>query len=324
MKSFPILMAVMFSSPSLGLFGQSKLFNFTTGRESFLIRGSIGAPLTNIFCWKEKVATLGRFWESVSIEIVTEESEETKVHFGKNVETVEEEAALDAVFWFQSSPSLIRGKIVRTSPFRKFCIAVTTSETYHVTGHLYNVDVSLLALSLAGLALFSSSTYLARLRSVACVSSLMINFLSVCLCSHWTRRKLRLILQTLHTAALLTVTFLLCSPRHDGGAGSFLTWGTHCLTHSPHQRSHVFSGYVTTCIAISMVTTRQRSARSIALFLKMVSLGLVWASSYNQVASSLVVACMFVLSSPFATEPEQVVKIQETTSQALDDLRRYC
>ena len=246
-------MAVMFSSPSLGLFGQSKLFNFTTGRESFLIRGSIGAPLTNIFCWKEKVATLGRFWESVIIEIVTEESEETKVHFGKNVETVEEEAALDAVFWFQSSPSLIRGKIVRTSPFRKFCMAVTTSETYHVTGHLYNVDVGLLSLSLTGLALFSSSTYLARVRPVACVSSLMINFLSVCLCSHWTRR----------------------------------------------------------------------SSRSIALFLKMVSLGLVWASSYNQVASSLVAACMFVLSSPFATEPEQVVKIQETTSQALDDLRRY-
>ena len=179
MKYFPYLMAVIVSSlvnPSRGLFGQNKLLNITTGNESFLVKGSLGAPLTSIFCWVGKPATLGRFWESLLIEIVADR-ENSKVHLDRNVEIVEEAAAIDAVFWFDSSASQVPGDSIYINPFKESCIAVTTSESYTIICHLLHVDINLLVMSLLGLALFATSRYLARLEPVSLISSHLINLM---------------------------------------------------------------------------------------------------------------------------------------------------
>ena len=233
MKPFLVLLAVI---PSLGkrLFGQTKLYNFTTGRESFLITGSIGAPLTNIFCWKEKQATLGRFWESGLIEIDARSSEDLKVHLDTSAEIVQEEASRESVFWFYRSTSLIPRREIQISPFKKSCVGVTTSGSYHVTGHLLSVDENLVTLSLIGLALFSSSNYLAQLRPVALLSSLLLNaLLSCCLWPQWTQRKLRLSQTSrgvfwttvLQTGALLTGSCLLYVVYESKGKLTFSTLG---------------------------------------------------------------------------------------------------
>ena len=54
------------------------------------------------------------------------------------------------------------------------------------------------------------------------------------------------------------------------------------------------------------------------------SLVIIWSSSHNKVGSSLVAACLFVLSSPFSTRSEETVtEVSLTTAQALEQLRRY-
>ena len=243
MKHFLVLLAV---TPSLGkgLFGQTKLYNFSTGMESFLVSGSIGAPLTHIFCWKEKPATLARFWESGLIEIDVAQNEDLKVHFNRNSEIVQEEAASQTVFWFHNSASQHNRKRIQMSPFRSDCIGVTTAETYHVTGHLLSVDKSLLALSILGFALFSTSNYLARLRPVAFLSSILLNLtLSCCLWSHWTQRNLRLSYTSggefwaaaIRTGALLTVSFLLYTSYQTGGSLSHSTSGQLNKSFSRHD-----------------------------------------------------------------------------------------
>jgi len=316
MKPFLVLLAVI---PSLGKIfnGQTKLYNFTTGRESFLITGSIGAPLTNIFCWTEKQATLGRFWESGLIEIDARSGEDLKVHLDTSAEIVQEEASREAVFWFYRSTSLIHQREIQISPFKKTCIGVTTSETYHVTGHLLRVDKSLVTLSLIGLAVFSSSHYLAQLGPVAGLSSLLLNILlSCCLWPRWTQRKLRLSQASrgvfwttvLHTGALLTGSFLL-----------------YILYQSKGKLTLSSLGYATFCVSISLLTSERRSTEAIAWFLKMMSLVIIWSSSHNKVGSSLVAACLFVLSSPFSTRSEETVtEVSLTTAQALEQLRSHC
>ena len=178
MKYFLYLLAVILSSPSptRGLFGQTKLLNITSGNESFLVKGSLGAPLTSIFCWKGKPATLGRFWESLLIEIDAAR-ENYIVHLDRNVEIVEESAAVDAVLWFQSSANQAVGDTIYLSPFKEACIAVTTCETYKIICHLLHVDTRLLIMSLLGLALCANSRYLARLKPVSLISSHLINLL---------------------------------------------------------------------------------------------------------------------------------------------------
>ena len=180
MKYFLYLLAVIVSSlsPARGLFGQTKLLNITTGNESFLVKGSLGAPLTSIFCWSGKPATLGRFWESLLIEIVADR-ENYIVHLDRNVEIVEEAAAIDAVFWFQSSASQVLGDRdkIYINPFKESCIAVTTSETFKIISHLLHVDTRLLIMSLLGFSLYATSRYLARLKAVSLISSHLINML---------------------------------------------------------------------------------------------------------------------------------------------------
>ena len=217
MKYFLYLMAVIVSSPSpaRGLFGQTKLLNITTGNESFLVKGSLGAPLTSIFCWKGKPATLGRFWESLLIEIVAER-EDYKVHLDRNVEIVEEAAAIDSVFWFHSSASQVLGDTFYISPFREACIAVTTSESYHIICHLINIDSRLLIMSLIGIALYASSRSLARLKPVSLISSHLLNMLFP-----WALR-LPLILRTVAQTGGLYVLFTL---YETGTILSPLSWG---------------------------------------------------------------------------------------------------
>ena len=217
MKYFLYLLAVILSSPSptRGLFGQTKLLNITSGNESFLVKGSLGAPLTSIFCWKGKPATLGRFWESLLIEIDAAR-ENYIVHLDRNVEIVEEAAALDAVLWFQSSASQVLGDRLYISPFKEACIAVTTSETYRIICHLLHVDTSLLLMSLLGLTLYANSRYLARQRPVSLISSHLLNMMFP-----WALR-LPLVLRPL---ALATGLYVLYTSYQTGTILSPLAWG---------------------------------------------------------------------------------------------------
>ena len=312
-------MAVILSSPcpTRGLFGQTKLLNITTGNESFLVKGSLGAPLTSIFCWKGKPATLGRFWESLLIEIVVEQ-EDYKVHLDRNVEVVEEAATIDSVFWFHSSANQVLGDTFYISPFKESCIAVTTSETFHLISHLVNIDTRLLIMSLIGLALYANSRQLARLKPVSLISSHLLNMVFP-----WGLN-LPLLLQPIVLACGLYVLFTLFK---TGASFSPLSWGrfNYCLHFL--FLSMIFAGYYSVSLAVSILTAGRRSSNSVVIFLKISGLALVWRSSYNEVCSSLVAASLFALSSPFssgstgsrrppAPPPDNI------TAVALQDLRR--
>lgn len=52
----------------------------SSGNESILRKGSLGAPIQSVFCWRKQVPTLGKFWSSITLNINITETEALKVN----------------------------------------------------------------------------------------------------------------------------------------------------------------------------------------------------------------------------------------------------
>ena len=82
MKSSVVLMTVILVTldlrPSQGV--SQFVHNLTSsGNESILRKGSLGAPTQSVFCWRKQVPSLGKFWSSITLNINISKTADLKV-----------------------------------------------------------------------------------------------------------------------------------------------------------------------------------------------------------------------------------------------------
>ena len=146
------------------------IHNFTSGNESVLRRGSLGAPLVSVFCWRGRAPALARFWSSVTLHINI--SGDYSVHAADTAEEVEMAAAGAAVFWFlaeQSPPP----RWISLNPFVSRCVGVTSDRGFSLDCRYNTVDPLALLTSALGVLVFTRSRALSRTKLIRDVLTLV-------------------------------------------------------------------------------------------------------------------------------------------------------
>ena len=147
----------------------SSVQNLSSGNESFLRKGSIGAPQLYIFCWRNQIPTLDKFWTIVHVNINISQSAEFKTHFGETYEEVEFLADTEAVFWFLSEPTRPSTTII-LSPFLSSCLGITSDSSFILDCSLVHFDIPSFLLTLFGIFVFFCSNFLSTYTLVASTS----------------------------------------------------------------------------------------------------------------------------------------------------------
>ena len=151
----------------------SSVHNFISGSESVLRKGFLGAPQLSIFCWRNQIPTLDKFWTIVLLNINISQSAEFKTHLGETYEGVEFLADTDAVFWYLRDPPKPSNTII-LSPFLSSCVGVTSDSSYILDCSLIHFDIPSFLLTLLGTLVFFRSKYLSSYTIVESTSSLII------------------------------------------------------------------------------------------------------------------------------------------------------
>ena len=147
------------------------IHNFTSGNESVLRRGSLGAPLVSVFCWRGRAPALARIWSSVTLHINIS-GRDYSVHAADTAEEVEMAAAGAAVFWFlaeQSPPP----RWISLNPFVSRCVGVTSDRGFSLDCRYNTVDPLALLTSALGVLVFTRSRALSRIKLIRHVLSLV-------------------------------------------------------------------------------------------------------------------------------------------------------
>ena len=147
----------------------SSVHIFNSENESVLRKGSLGAPQLSVFCWRNKIPTLGTFWSVVLLNINISKSAEFKTHFGETYQEVEFLADTDAVFWFLSQPQRPSQSII-LSPFLSSCLGITSDSHFILDCSLVHFDTPSFLLTLLGAFVFSSCKYLSTFNIVLSTS----------------------------------------------------------------------------------------------------------------------------------------------------------
>ena len=156
--------------PCSGHSEHDHIHNFTSGNESVLRRGSLGAPLVSVFCWRGRAPALARFWSSVTLHINI--SGDYSVHAADTAEEVEMAAAGAAVFWFlaeQSPPP----RWISLNPFVSRCVGVTSDRGFSLDCRYNTVDPLALLTSALGVLVFTRSRALSRIKLIRQVLTLV-------------------------------------------------------------------------------------------------------------------------------------------------------
>ena len=137
----------------------SSVRNFSSGNESFLKKGSLGAPQLSVFCWRNQIPTLDKFWTIVNLNINISQLAKFKAHFGETYEEVEFLADTEAVFWFLSEPTRPSTTII-LSPFLSSCLGITSDSSFILDCSLVHFDIPSFLLTLLGTFVFFCCNFL--------------------------------------------------------------------------------------------------------------------------------------------------------------------
>ena len=174
MKISTILAVILImKNPRISNTFASSVHNFSSGNESVLKKGFLGAPQLSIFCWRNQIPTLDKFWTIVLLNINISQSAEFKTHLGETYEGVEFLADTDAVFWYLRDPPKPSNTII-LSPFLSSCVGVTSDSSYILDCSLIHFDIPSFLLTLLGTLVFFRSKYLSSYTIVESTSSLII------------------------------------------------------------------------------------------------------------------------------------------------------
>ena len=170
MKISTILAVILIlKNPRISMTFASSVQNFSSGNESFLRKGSLGAPQLSVFCWRNQIPTLGKFWTILHLNINISQSAEFRTHFGETYEEVEFLADTEAVFWFLSEPTRPSTTII-LSPFLSSCLGITSDSSFILDSSLVHFDVPSFLLTLLGTFVFFRCSFLSTSIIVASTS----------------------------------------------------------------------------------------------------------------------------------------------------------
>jgi len=305
-----------------------------------VISDAVQANSLNIFCWQKTKPTLRKFWTSVSMNLVIS-SDSYKVYMGPNVTAVENLSLYSEHYWHLTELPW-RYKQFRLNPFQDGCVGVSTSVPYQVKLEYLTLNQALLICSLTSLILFHLAPCLARstmLHYTAWVT-LSITF-SLVIMTYLLQKRFR---QSLFSWIFLAYTF------------SLYTMTTSWCNITSLLSTSTWPWLLGYCIITGLVScatlyrlgppSHPRTLYLIQWTLQGFSLILFMMSSYNTIASTLVVVVLFlwslvprgtifsILTFPakvlfrpkkrLLTEKEVQEQSARETHLALEQLRRYC
>ena len=174
MKISTILAVILnLNDPRSSMAFATSVHNFTSGNESILRKGSLGAPQLSVFCWRNQNPTLDKFWSIVILNFNISNSAEFKTHFGETYEEVEFIADTDAVFWFLREPPR-QSNTITLSPFLTSCVGVTSDSPYVLDCRHVHFDILSFFLTLIGIFFYLQCNFFSRIQIIYITSSLFI------------------------------------------------------------------------------------------------------------------------------------------------------
>lgn len=277
--------------------------------------------MLSVFCWRKQAPSLGKTWASVTVSITSQE-EEYKVYQGSSPGDVQIEATIDSVFWFLTPQPrrLIVPDTVQLSPFHNSCVGILSDHDYIVSSSYDYYDPWSIFLTLLGLTIINRSNQLSSSTPVAVSFKILLSaiFSSIFLSGVVVLTKKTLTPKSLPStifcsiATSIQVMFWIQLYYNDGLYSSFAL------------------GVIVALGVFSFMTTDRLHRPLVERLVKITGYFIVWMSSYNWFASSLLVVSIMLAMGAMEPKyqrtdtPRLLDRSLSTTEKALEELRNYC
>ena len=242
----------------------------------------------NIFCYQGVDPSVSLFWSSAGMKLELP-NHNYEVYLAANTSGVVSLAKLRESEWFYSGLPW-RSKEFKLSPFENACVGIQTTEGYTISLHWKHVNYGMVAITIAGLAMFLMAPKLCRNTFFHYTTGISVGLLmSVVILTYLVQRKFQKSLFSWVGVAYSLSVYLMTR-----------TW-FNIKEYLTEQYFHLVVGYVGVAGLLSFAfiyrmgpPSDHRTLNLITWSMQFVSLVMIYLSSYNQHAS---VACIILIVS---------------------------
>jgi len=237
----------------------------------------------NIFCYQGVTPTVSLFWSSAALKLNLS-NHNYEVYLSNNITGVAELAELRESEWFYSGLPW-RSKEFKISPFENACVGIQTVEGYSISLQWKHVNYAMVAVTLAGLSMFMLAPKLCRNTFFQYTTGISVGLItSVIILTYLLQRRMKKgLFSWIGVVYSLSVYFIT------------KTW-YNIKEYLTEQYFHLVVGYVLVAGLISFAImyrmgppSDHRTLNLITWFMQLVSLIMVFLSSYHQTASTALI-----------------------------------